>query len=144
MGSTSAILYSANNKIGLGVFFLFKSVKHQTSTSLLRFVRKNWATPCRKFESYCPCQKTGGNTAFLPVFFFYVLYGCGAHTGSDSGFSHPFAPVRNRSHPLQHPKRTRLRLFSPEIGCVSLFLPSFDLQNFRLCFCASCRIAFTD
>ena len=45
MGSTSAILYSANNKIGLGVFFLFKSVKHQTSTSLLRFVRKNWATP---------------------------------------------------------------------------------------------------
>ena len=29
-------------------------------------------------------------------------------------------------------------------GCVSLFLPSFDLQNFRLCFCASCRIAFTD
>ena len=29
-------------------------------------------------------------------------------------------------------------------GCVSLFLSSFDLQNFRLCFCASCRIAFTD
>ena len=80
-------------------------------------------TACRGFKPFCPCQKTGGNTAFLPVFFFYVLYGCGAHTGSDSGFSHPFAPVRNRSHPLQHPKRTRLRLFSPEIGCVSLFFP---------------------
>ena len=47
-----------------------------------------------------------------------------------AGFSHPFSPVRNRSHPLQHPKRTRLRLFSPETGCVLLFLSSFFLQNF--------------
>ena len=60
-----------------------------------------------------------------------------------SVLSHPASSVSNRCHPLQHPKRTRLRLFSPEIGCVSLFLSSFDLQNFQLCFCASCRIVVT-
>ena len=82
-------------------------------------------------KSFCPCHKTGGNSGFLPVFFLHVLHGNGVRFGSDSGFSHPFAPVPNRCHPLKHPKRTRLQLFSPEIGCVSLFLPSFDLQNFR-------------
>ena len=76
-------------------------------------------------------QKTGENTGFSPVFFLHVLYGNGVHSGSDTWFSHPFAPVPNRCHPLKHPKRTRLQLFSPEIGCVSLFLPSFDLQKFR-------------
>ena len=83
----------------------------------------------------CPCHKTGENTGFSPVFFLHVLYGNGVHFGSDTWFSHPFAPVPNRCHPLKHPKRTRLQLFSPEIGCVSLFLPSFDLQKFRGCFC---------
>ena len=82
-------------------------------------------------KSFCPCHKTGENTGFSPVFFLHVLYGNGVHFGSDTWFSHPFAPVPNRCHPLQHPKRTRLQLISPEIGCVSLFLPSFDLQNFR-------------
>ena len=82
-------------------------------------------------KSFCPCHKTGENTGFSPVFFLHVLYGNGVHFGSDTWFSHPFAPVPNRCHPLKHPKRTRLQLFSPEIGCVSLFLPSFDLQKFR-------------
>ena len=82
-------------------------------------------------KSFCPCHKTGENTGFSPVFFLHVLYGNGVHFGSDTWFSHPFAPVPNRCHPLKHPKRTRLQLFSPKIGCVSLFLPSFDLQKFR-------------
>ena len=86
-------------------------------------------------KSFCPCQKTGENTGFSPVFFFHVLHGFGVHFGSDSGFSHLVLSVPNRCHPLQHPKRARLRLFSPEIGCVSLFLSSFDLQNFRVGFC---------
>ena len=75
-------------------------------------------------KSFCPCQKTGGNSGFLPVFFLHVLHGNGVRFGSDSGFSHPFAPVSNRSHPLQHPKRTRVRLFLAESGAffsVSLF-----------------------
>ena len=100
-------------------------------------------TACRGFKSFCPCHRTGENTGFSPVFFLHVLHGYGVHSGSDTGFSHLVLPVLNRPHPLQHPKRTRLRLFSPEIGCVSLFLSSFDLQNFQLCFCASCRIVVT-
>ena len=87
--------------------------------------------PAAETKSFCPCHKTGGNSGFSPVFFLHVLYGNGVHFGSDTWFSHPFAPVSNRCHPLKHPKRTRLQLFSPEIGCVSLFLPSFDLQKFR-------------
>ena len=78
-----------------------------------------------------PLPQNRRNTGFSPVFFLHVLYGYVVHFGSNSGFSHPVLPVLNCSHPLQHPKRTRLQLFSPEIGCVSLFLPSFDLQKFR-------------
>jgi hypothetical protein len=84
-------------------------------------------------ESFCPCQKTGGNTAFLPVFFFHVLYGCGIHTGSDSGFSPPFAPVRNRFHPLQHPKRTQFCLFG-SIWVRFLVFLSFGYAKFSGCF----------
>ena len=68
-------------------------------------------TACRGFKSFCPCHKTGGNSGFLPVFFFHVLHGFGVHLGSDTGFSHQVLSVSNRSHPLQHPKRTRFRLF---------------------------------
>ena len=79
-----------------------------------------------------------------------------------SGFHFPFPPLRcivlhrplnilphllatsfNRHFPLQHLERTRLRLFLPEIGCVSLFLFSFDPQSFRLCFCAGCYFLIT-
>ena len=31
-------------------------------------------TACRGFKSFCPCQKTGENTGFSPVFFLHVLY----------------------------------------------------------------------
>ena len=68
-------------------------------------------TACRGFKSFCPCQKTGENTEFSPVFFLHVLHGFGVHLGSDTGFSHPASSVSNRCHPLQHPKRTRFRLF---------------------------------
>ena len=39
-----------------------------------------------------------------------------------SVLSHPFSPVLNRSHPLQHPKRTRFRLFRAESGAFFSFL----------------------
>ena len=70
-----------------------------------------------------PLPKTGGNTVFLPVFFFYVLYGRGVHAGSDSGLSLPFAPVPNRFQPLQHPKRTRFCLFQAFSGAFLCFPP---------------------
>ena len=50
-------------------------------------------TACRGFKSFCPCHKTGGNTAFLPVFFLHVLYGSGVHVGSDFWFTYPSTPA---------------------------------------------------
>ena len=160
MGSTSAILYSANDEIRARCFFPFQVGKApnqhlsaevcseklgNTGSSLLlaALPHIHSKTACRGFKSFCPCHRTGENTGFSPVFFLHVLHGYGVHSGSDTGFSHLVLPVLNRPHPLQHPKRPRLRLVSPEIGCVSLFLSSFDLQNFQLCFCASCRIVVT-
>ena len=67
-----------------------------------------------------------------------------AYVASGAVLSHPSSTVFCRRHPLQHLERTRLRLFSPEIGCVSLFFPLLDVQNFRPCFCALCHTAFTD
>ena len=58
---------------------------------------------------------------FSPVSFFHVLHGFGVHLGSDTGFSHLVLSVPNRSHPLQHPKRTRFRLFLAESGAFSSF-----------------------
>ena len=94
-------------------------------------------------KSFCPCHKTGENTGFSPVFFLHVLHGFGVHLASDTGFSHLVLSVSNRSHPLQHPERTRFRLFRAFPGCVSLFLSSFDPQNFRAAFCATCRTVVT-
>ena len=53
-----------------------------------------------EIKSFCPCQKTGENTGFSPVFFLHVLHGHLVHFGSDTWFSHPILPVPNRSHPL--------------------------------------------
>ena len=90
--------------------------------------------PAAATKSFCPCHKTGENTGFSPVFFLHVLYGNGVHSGSDTGFSHLVLPVLNCCHPLQHPKRTRLRLFSPEIGCVFSFSLFFGCKIFVLVF----------
>ena len=80
-------------------------------------------TACRGFKSFCPCQKTGGNSGFLPVFFLHVLHGYSVHFGSDSRFSHPASSASNRCCPLQHPERTRFRLFRPKPGAFRHFCP---------------------
>ena len=57
-----------------------------------------------------------------------------------------FAPGFIRSQPLPPapaPTTHPVSPFSGFSGCVSLFLSSFDPQNFRLLFCAPCRIGFT-
>ena len=136
--------FSHSTKPAPHVFVLQKKTGNTAPSPLsLAFFHIHSKTACRGFKSFCPCHRTGENSGFSPVFFLHVLHGYGVHSGSDTGFSHLVLPVLNRPHPLQHPERTRLRLFSPEIGCVSLFLSSFDLQNFQLCFCASCRIVVT-
>ena len=152
-------------KVFPGIFLPFSllparkiSPQHQTSTALLGLIWENRAKPpppsfpaalphihsktaCRGFKSFCPCHKTGENTGFSPVFFLHVLYGYCVHAGSDSGLPLPFAPVLILFHPFQHPKHTRLRRFSPEIGCVSLFFPLLDVRNLGARFCALCRYA---
>ena len=76
------------------------------------------------------------------------LFACGAWEWGSFWFKlWLFAPSFIRSQPLPPPPAPKTHPVSPFSGfsgCVSLFLPSFDLQNFRLCFCASCRLAFTD
>ena len=54
------------------------------------------------------------------------------------GFTRP-QPPPSPPAPKTHP----VSPFSGFSGYVSLFLSSFDPQNFRAVFCASCRIAFT-
>ena len=48
--------------------------------------------------------------------------------------SHPLPPVLTRSHPLQHPKRTRFRLFRLNLGAFSLFSPFWTCKIFKLVF----------
>ena len=91
-------------------------------------------TACRGFKSFCPCHKTGENTGFSPVFFFHVLHGFGVHIGSDTGLSHLVLPVLNRSHPLQHPKRTRFCLFGAFPGAFFSFLLVHGRKIFGLLF----------
>ena len=57
-----------------------------------------------------------------------------------------FLSVRTCSQPFPSPPAPKTHPVSPFSGfsgCVSLFLSSFDLQNFRAGFCASCRIVVT-
>ena len=121
--------------------------QHQTSTTLFHTCGRNRATlplprspsalshihsktACRGFKSFCPCHKTGENTGFSPVFFLHVLHGYGVHSGSDTGFSHLVLPVLNRPHPLQHPKRTRFRLFLAFPGAFRCFCPLLTCKIF--------------
>ena len=120
---------------------------NRNSSCLIRFLQKSSRISCQLFYttptffiphqrsaapvSAAPATKPAKTLGFRRFSFCTCCMGMGFTFGSDTWFSHPFAPVPNRCHPLKHPKRTRLQLFSPEIGCVSLFLPSFDLQKFR-------------
>ena len=135
------------------MFWNGRTEKHQTSTARFRLAEENgqrcpFPVPCALFphplqnrvprgerapvalsreptelagetKSFCPCHKTGENT----------------------GFSHPVLPVLNCSHPLQHPKRTRFRLFRAESGAFSHFLLFFRRKIFRIFFVHSADIA---
>ena len=93
-------------------------------------------------KSFCPCHKTGRNSGFLPVFFLHVLHGFGVHLGSDTGFSHPASSVSNRCHPLQHPKRTRFRLFRAVPGAFFSFSLLSGRKIFALVFVQPAHSAY--
>ena len=51
-----------------------------------------------------------------------------------SALSHPASPASNRSHPLQHPERTRFRLFQLFPGAFRHFCPLLTCKIFGLVF----------
>ena len=131
--------------------------QHQISTTLLGLVRENRATPvltrslvrsptstpkprAEGSSPSAPATKPAKTLGFAGFLFSCVVWPCGAFW---FGFW-VSPPVRTGCTSLQHPERTRFRPFEGWIGGGWLFLSSFDLQNFRAGFCASCRIAFTD
>ena len=61
-----------------------------------------------------PTEPAGETKSFCPI----------------ASLSHPFSPVLNRSHPLQHPKRTRFRLFLAESGAFRCFCPLLTCKIF--------------
>ena len=75
---------------------------------------------------------------FARVVWFWCSFGFG-HRVFSPGFIR-FQPFSSSPAPKTHP----VSPFSDDFGCVSLFLSSFDSQNFRAVFCASFRIVFTD
>ena len=60
---------------------------------------------------------------------------CCPLTSARNRFLPPFSPPAPKTHPVSP--------FSGISECVSLFLSSFDPQNLRAGFCASCRIVVT-
>ena len=82
-------------------------------------------------KSFCPCHKTGENTGFSPVSFFScVVWLCGAFGFRFWGSP----PVRTDCTPLQHPKRTRFRLFRTISGAFRCFYPLLTCKIFGLAF----------
>ena len=77
-----------------------------------------------------------------------ALFSCVAWEWGSFWFGHWVFPSGfTRSQPFPSPPAPKTHPVSPFSGfsgCVSLFLPSFDLQNFCSGFCAHCCIAFTD
>ena len=51
-----------------------------------------------------------------------------------SVLSHPASSASNRCYPLQHPERTRFRLFRLNLGAFSLFSPFWTCKIFKLVF----------
>ena len=148
-------------------FGLKNSSQHQTSTSLLRFVRKNWATPPfprsrLRFSTSTPKPRAEGSSPSAPaktrvprscenrmVWGFFVLklvWIRSSFPGLCCIRCRPLASVRNRFLPFSSPlapKTHPVSPFSGFSGCVFLFFAVFRPQNFCSGFCASCRIAVT-
>ena len=92
-------------------------------------------------KSFCPCQKTGGNSGFSPVFFLHVLYGSGVHVGSDFWFTYPSTPAAPLSSTQNAPGfaffwlfRVRFPLFCcfPAAKFLSWFLCILSHSGYKL------------
>ena len=90
-----------------------------------------------------PLPKTGENTGFSPVFFLPVLHGNGVHFGSNSGFSHPFAPALTVLIPSSTQNAPGFAFFGLFLGALFCF-PLFLGCKFSGCFYVSCLIVATN
>ena len=112
------------------VFWNGRTEKHQTSTARFRLAEENGQH--RPFPSLAcvlphPLQNRVPRGERAPVALCCEPTEAAAETSPShefllaSGLFYPFAPVLNRSHLLQHPKRTRFRPFWPKPGAFFSF-----------------------
>ena len=133
------------------VFWNGRTEKHQTSTAVFLAGWKNWvtqplprslcavstSTPKPRAEGSspsAPATKPAETLGFRRFSFCMCCMVMWCTLVRTLGFLPLVLFVPNRPHPLQHPKRTRLRLFSHELGCVSLFLLVFGRKIFDIFF----------
>ncbi len=150
-------------KVFPGIFLPFSllparkiSPQHQTSTTLFQTCGRSRTTPpispfLAHFPTSTPKPRAEGSSPSAPATkpaktlgfrrfpFFMCCMVMWCIWVQILGF--PTCP--HRLHPSPALKTHPVSPFSDDFGCVSLFLPSFDLQNFRAGFCASCRIVVT-
>ena len=106
-------------------------------------------TACRGFKSFCPCQSTCPQALQKPhglgLFRAYAhpdtVYQFPPYVAFAAVPSHPPSTGLHRRFPLQHPKRTRFRLFRAESGAFSHFLLFFRRKIFRIFFVHSADTA---
>ena len=131
--------------------------QHQISTTLLGLVRENRATPvltrslvrsptstpkprAEGSSPSAPAKKPAKTLGFRRFAFFMccmAMWCILVRTSGSRTLSHRLhLPPAPETHPVSP--------FSDDFGCVFLFFLVFRAQNFRLCFCASCCIAFTN
>ena len=90
-----------------------------------------------------PATKPAETLGFCRFSFCLCCMGMGFVLVQTLAFRTWFYPFSTVPIPSSTQNRTRLRLFSPEIGCVFAFFAVLRVQNLPACFCASCRIVVT-
>ena len=127
------------------------SSQHQTSTTFSELVREDGSTlllprsPARFLTSTpkpraegsspsAPAKKPAETLGFCRFSFCMCCMVMWCTLVRTLGFLPLVLFVPNRPHPLQHPKRTRFRLFRAFSRCAFLFSVVFGLQNFPAVF----------
>ena len=126
-----AFPHPLQNRVPRSAGHLWRSaapVSAPASASAGRFPLGSGTRGSRRDQVLLSLPQNRRKHGFSPVSFLHVLHGYVVRVGLKSGFSHLVLSVPNRSHPLHHPKRTRLRLFGL-CRMRFVFLSSFDSRN---------------
>ena len=154
-------------KVFPGIFLPFSllparkiSPQHQTSTTLFQTCGRSRTTPpispfLAHFPTSTPKPRAEGSSPSAPAknrrkhwVFAGFLFACVVWLWCSRWFRHRvFVSICTCPQPsssLPAPKTHPVLPFSAQSGCVFSFSALLDVQNFWPCFCALCRIAFTD